>query len=108
MLAPLGGAVLALLEHYPPPGTWKVGMSGPGALRDVRHADAMLCRLVADHSCAIIGGMHNHAGSRASERALFVLIVSPESCSRARWDVENKPLARGAGASRYAPLVSWA
>jgi hypothetical protein len=53
-------------------------------------------------------GMNNHASSRASERALFVLIVSPESCSRARWDVENKPWARGAGASRYAPLVSWA
>ena len=29
-------------------------LDGPRYLRDAQHADAMLCRLVAHHSCAII------------------------------------------------------
>jgi hypothetical protein len=53
-------------------------------------------------------GMHNYASSRAIGAGAAVLIVSPEWCSRARWDVVNKLSARSAGASGYAPLVSWA
>ena len=52
-------------------------------------------------------GMHNHASSRAIGAGPVVLIVSPELCSRARWDVVNKHRRESAGASGYAPLVSW-
>ena len=51
-------------------------------------------------------GMHNHASGRAIGAGTVLLIVSPELCSRKRWNVVNKPLARSVGASGYAPLVS--
>src|SRR5690242_18148943 len=51
-------------------------------------------------------GMHNHASSRTIGACIAVLIVSPELRSRARWTVVNKPSARSADASGYAPLVS--
>ena len=53
-------------------------------------------------------GRHNHASSRAIGAGTDVLIVSPESWSRARRDVVNKPWVRSAGASGYPPPVSWA
>jgi hypothetical protein len=63
-LAPVLGADADLLEAaawlhdigYAPglAGTGLHALDGARYLRDARHADAMLCRLVAHHSCAII------------------------------------------------------
>jgi HD superfamily phosphodiesterase len=70
-LSPVLGADVDLLEAAAwlhdigyAPGLATTGLhqlDGARYLRDTQHADAMLCRLVAHHSCAIIG---------ASERRL--------------------------------------
>jgi hypothetical protein len=63
-LAPAAGADAGLLEAaawlhdigYLPElaGTGLHGLDGARYLRDVQHADPVLCRLVANHSCAVI------------------------------------------------------
>ncbi len=77
-LAPVLGADADLLEAAAwlhdigyAPGLAATGLhqlDGARYLRDARHADAMLCRLVAHHSCAIIeAGERGLAGVLSSE-----------------------------------------
>src|SRR5690242_8859903 len=79
-LAPVLGADADLIEAAAwvhdigyAPGLAATGLhqlDGARYLRDARHADAMLCRLVARHSCAIIeAGERGLAGILSSEFA---------------------------------------
>ena len=52
------------------------GLDGARYLRDVQHADPMLCRLVAHHSCAVI---------EAEERGLAALLTSEFPRPRSSW-----------------------
>jgi HD domain len=86
-LAPTLGADAGLLEaaawlhdigYLPDLATTGLhGLDGARYLRDVQHADPMLCRLVAHHSCAII---------EAEERGLAELL-------RREFDAPPQPLA---------------
>ena len=46
-------------------------------------------RQIRTFGCPV--GMHNHASSRAIGVGTAVLIAGRELCSRARWEVVNKP-----------------
>jgi hypothetical protein len=86
-LAPVAGPDAELLEAaawlhdigYLPElaATGLHGLDGARYLRDVQHADPMLCRLVAHHSCAVI---------EAEERGLAALL-------RREFDLPPQPLA---------------
>ena len=52
------------------------GLDGARYLRDVQHADPMLCRLVAHHSCAVI---------EAEERGLAHVLTREFALPPSRW-----------------------
>ena len=89
-----------------------VSSMAPGYLRDARHADAMLCRLVAHHSCAIIkAGERGLAGILSCEfDPAPDVLASVLRCCDMTTSPDGQPCRSSSGSLRYVtatPRGTW-
>jgi len=78
-------------------------LDGARYLRDTQHADAMLCRLVVHHSCAIIEGDERGLGDSLSSEfdPAPDVLASVLTCCDMTTSPDGQPVRSTGGSLRY-------